>query len=75
MADEQKATGGARGTMSGDRGDAKAEPSGYRGDNPSTAGRGETKVESKTPDNADNSLNPSAPGETGTTPGSNESQN
>ena len=71
MGDEQKPTGGAQGTMPGDRGDAKAQPSGYRGDNPSTAGRGETKVESKTPDNSEKELNPSAPGETGTTPGSN----
>lgn len=50
---------------------AKAEPSGYRGNNPSTAGPGQTHVESTTPDNAQKRLDPSAPGETGTTPGSN----
>ena len=62
---------GAERTMQGDRGDAKAQPSGYRGDNPSTAGQGETHVNSSTPDNAQKQVNPSAPGETGTTPGTN----
>lgn len=61
----------APGVLTGDRGDAKAEPSGYRGNNPGTAGQGETHVESKTPDNAIGQLDPSAPGETGTTPGTN----
>lgn len=51
--------------------DAKEEPSGYRGDNPSTAGPGSTAVQSHTPENKQGSLNPSAPGDTGTTPGSN----
>ncbi|HLI77281.1 MAG TPA: hypothetical protein VKV02_10085 [Acidobacteriaceae bacterium] len=51
--------------------EAKAQPSGYRGNNPSTAGPGETHVQSATPDNKQAQLNPSAPGETGTTPGSN----
>ena len=55
--------------MEGDRGDAKAQPSGPVGDNPATAGSGETKVNSKTPENAAGKINPSAPGETGTTPG------
>lgn len=59
----------ARGRMQGDRGDAKAQPSGPRGDNPATAGPGETQVSSATSENADNQINPSAPGETGTTPG------
>ena len=54
--------------------DAKAQPSGYRGNNPSTAGPGQTHVESATPDNAQKQLDPSAPGETGTTPGSNAAQ-
>ena len=49
----------------------KAEPSGYRGNNPSTAGSGDTHVHSATPDNAQGQLDPSSPGETGTTPGSN----
>ncbi len=55
MSDEQ--LGGKK--MEGDSGNAKAEPSGPRGDNPSTAGTGE---------NAEGTVNPSAPGETGTTP-------
>ena len=62
------------GRVEGDRGDAKATPSGSTGDNPATAGRGETKVDSSTPDNAEGRLNPSAPGETGTTPGTNGEQ-
>ena len=55
--------------VEGDRGDAKAQPSGPLGDNPATAGSGETKVKSKTAENAEGKINPSAPGETGTTPG------
>jgi len=57
--------------MEGDRGDAKAQPSGPKGDNPSTAGSGETKVKSGSAEQAEGQLNPSAPGNTGTTPGSN----
>jgi hypothetical protein len=56
MSDEQ--LGGKN--MEGDSGKAKAEPSGPRGDNPATAGTGE---------HAEETVNPSAPGETGTTPG------
>ena len=67
MADEQL---GGR-TTEGDRGDAKAQPSGPKGDNPATAGTGETRVNSTTPENKERGLDPSAPGETGTTPGSN----
>ncbi len=48
----------------------KAEPSGYRGDNPATAGPGATGVRSATPENKTQSINPSAPGNTGTTPDS-----
>ncbi|MGI4758753.1 MAG: hypothetical protein ACRYGF_18130 [Janthinobacterium lividum] len=48
---------------------SKAEPSGYRGDNPSTAGPGPTAVRSGTPENSQGGINPSAPGDTGTTPG------
>lgn len=57
--------------MPGDRGDAKAQPSGPRGDNPATAGPGGTEVNSSTSENAEGEINPSAPGETGTTPGTN----
>lgn len=59
------------GKMEGNRGDAKAQPSGPRGDNPATAGPGETKVQSGTTENAEGKLRPSSPGETGTTPGTN----
>ncbi len=64
-------TNDAPGMLTGDRGDAKAEPSGYRGNNSGTSGSGETHVESATPENAIHQLNPSSPGDTGTTPGSN----
>jgi hypothetical protein len=57
---------GNGGTMEGDRGDAKAQPSGPLGDNPGTAGQGETKVSSTTPEGAEGKINPSAPGDTGT---------
>lgn len=67
----QPQTNDAPGTLTGDRGDAKAEPSGYRGNNPGSAGSGETHVESATPANAIQQLNPSSPADTGTTPGSN----
>jgi hypothetical protein len=54
--------------MSGDRGDAKAQPSGPKGDSPATAGSAETTVETG---QAEGRLNPSSPGDTGTTPGTN----
>ena len=47
-----------------------AQPSGYKGDNPATAGRGETTVRSNTPENALGHLNPSAPEDANVTPGS-----
>ena len=46
------------------------EASGYRGNNPATAGPGQTSVRSETPENAKGEINPSAPGDTGVTPGS-----
>ena len=49
---------------------AGAEPSGYRGDNPSTAGPGQTAVRSDTPENKQGHLNPSAPEDSNVTPGS-----
>ena len=67
MADE-------KGTMPGDRGDAKAQPSGPKGDNPATAGQGNTKVNDGSAEQAEGSLNPAAPGNTGTTPGTNAKQ-
>ncbi|HEY4358912.1 MAG TPA: hypothetical protein VGN16_24410 [Acidobacteriaceae bacterium] len=62
----------AQGAMAGDGGNAGAQNSGPRGDNPATAGPGGTKVNSSTAENAEGEINPSAPGETGTTPGTNE---
>ena len=64
-------TSDAKGTMAGDGGQAKAEPSGYTGQNPATGGSGQTAVHSETPENAAGQIDPSAPGNTGTTPGTN----
>lgn len=49
---------------------AGAEPSGYAGGNPSTAGPGQTAVRSETPENRLGHLNPSSPEDTNATPGS-----
>lgn len=65
MAEEKKEA------AKGNGGEAKAQPSGYAGENPATAGRGETKVTSATPERVEGAINPSSPGETGTTPGTN----
>jgi hypothetical protein len=65
MAEEQK------GVMEGDRGEAKAQPSRPKENNPATAGKGETKVSAGAAEQAEGRLNPSSPGNTGTTPGSN----
>ncbi len=45
-------------------------PSGPKGDNPATAGPGSTTVKSKTPENTLGHINPSAPEDSNTTPGS-----
>lgn len=45
------------------------EPSGPKGDNPGTAGPGPTKVQSNTPENRQGHINPSAPEDSNTTPG------
>jgi hypothetical protein len=45
------------------------EASGPKGDNPSTAGPGATGVDSRTPENQVGHLNPSAPEDSNTTPG------
>ncbi len=45
------------------------EPSGPKGDNPATAGPGRSEVSSKTPENNLGHLNPSAPEDANTTPG------
>jgi hypothetical protein len=44
-------------------------PSGPRGDDPSTAGPGPTEVRSNTPENRTGHINPSAPEDANTTPG------
>ncbi len=49
---------------------AAAQPSGYTGGNPSTAGPGHTAVQSNTPENSAGHLNPSAPEDANITPGS-----
>ena len=48
---------------------AGAEPSGSRGDNPATAGPGQTAVRSDTPENKEGHINPSAPEDSNVTPG------
>ena len=53
---------------------AAVEPSGYKGDNPSSAGPGSTGIRSSTPENSGGTINPSAPGDTGTTPGTTPQQ-
>jgi hypothetical protein len=45
------------------------EPSGPKGDNPATAGLGPTDVQSGTPENRLGHINPSAPEDANTTPG------
>jgi hypothetical protein len=45
------------------------EPSGPKGDNPATAGPGPTKIQSNTPENRLGHINPSAPEDANTTPG------
>lgn len=49
---------------------AAVQPSGSTGGNPSTAGPGNTAVQSSTPENNAGHLNPSAPEDSNTTPGS-----
>ena len=49
---------------------AGVQPSGPHGDNPSTAGPGNTAVRSNTPENSAGHLNPSSPEDSNITPGS-----
>ena len=58
----------AREMMEGNPGEAMVHHSAPIGDNPSTTGVAAKKLCSKTPENADGEINPSAPGQTGTTP-------
>lgn len=55
-------------------GQAKKEPSGYTGGDPSTGGPGQTAVRSNTPENSSGHINPSAPEDSNTTPGSGASK-
>ncbi len=48
------------------------QASGYKGDNPSTAGPGNTQVSSSTPENKEGQLNPSAPENSNTSPAEEE---
>jgi hypothetical protein len=57
-----------RGMMEGNPGEAVVHNSEPIGDDPSTTGVAVKKLCSKTPENADGEINPSAPGETGCTP-------
>jgi hypothetical protein len=59
----------AKNTAQSDK-NAAATPSGPLGDNPGTAGPGSTAVTSNTPENNLGHLNPSAPEDANTTPGS-----
>jgi hypothetical protein len=47
---------------------AKVTPSGPDGKNPGTAGPGSTQVQSGTPENKKNQINPSAPNDVNITP-------
>ena len=49
--------------------ESKMQPSGPHGDDPAAAGPAETHLVSHTPENLLGELNPSSPGNTGTTPG------
>jgi hypothetical protein len=56
-----------KGMVEGNPGEAMT-PSDPIGDDPGVAETGVRHLSSKTPENADGEINPSAPGETGTTP-------
>jgi hypothetical protein len=45
-----------------------AQPSGYDGNNPATAGPGNTTIHSPTPENKKSQINPSAPNDVNRTP-------
>jgi hypothetical protein len=51
-------------------GETKVQPSGPKGDRPATADKGQARVTSDVAEKAEERLNPSSPGDTGTTPGS-----
>lgn len=59
----------SQGAVDGHEHNAKAQPSGPKGDTKATAGKGETRVESGAAERSEGRLNPSSPGDTGTTPG------
>ena len=51
--------------------ESKGETTQSESGKPAKAADGGVKVQSNTPENAEHELNPSSPGETGTTPGTN----
>jgi hypothetical protein len=53
-----------------EKGEPRAQPSEKKEDNPVTSKKGVVKVESDTPEGAEERVNPSSPADTGTTPGS-----
>jgi hypothetical protein len=57
-----------RGMVEGNPGEAMTHHSEPMGDSPENTGSGVRHLSSKTPENADGEINPSAPGETGCTP-------
>jgi len=57
-----------RGMMEGNPGEAMVHHSESWGDKPPTTGVAAKQLSSRTPENADGEINPSAPGETGCTP-------
>lgn len=62
-------TDGQKGGVEGHEAGAKAQPSGPTGDTPATAGKGTTKGHDGAAEQSEGELNPSSPGNTGTTPG------
>jgi len=66
---ETKTTEGSKPHPQTPQGGHAVEPSGPKGDNPATAGPGPTEVRSKTPENSQGHINPSAPEDANITPG------
>jgi hypothetical protein len=65
MANNEQAIGNEDGV------DSKTQPAGIEDSSPASATPAETHVRSPTAEHAEERLNPSAPGETATTPGTN----
>jgi hypothetical protein len=67
MSDERKGDGQGAGSSGADAGSQAAGP----GDHGAATGKDKTKVTSEVAEKAVGQLNPSSPGDTGTTPGTN----